>query len=126
MTSNYLEHANITVAEPEKSADLLCRIFDWEIRWQGQGMDVGHTVHVGNANSYVAFYTQPDISNDKMDSYRTLRMTNHLGIVVENFEEIHKRVVAEGLTPGQVYEYEPGRRFYFHTPDDIEIEVVSY
>jgi len=51
---------------------------------------------------------------------------NHLGIVVDNLQDIRERVEAEGLTPGELHDYEPGLRFYFFTPDGIEIEVVSY
>ena len=126
MSSNYLEHANVTVNDPKLSADLLCRVFDWQIRWQGAAMDVGETVHVGTANSYIAFYTQPGVSGESIDTYKVAGAANHLGIVVDDLEEIRERVQAEGLTPGELYDYEPGQRFYFFTPDGIEIEVVSY
>jgi len=126
MSSNYLEHANVTVNDPKASADLLCRVFDWQIRWQGASLDVGETVHVGNTNSYIAFYTQPDVTVKSIDTYKVAGSANHLGIVVDDLQEIRERVVAEGLTPGEIYDYEPGLRFYFFTPDDIEIEVVAY
>jgi hypothetical protein len=35
-------------------------------------------------------------------------------------------VKAAGYTPFNHGDYEPGRRFYFDGPDNIEIEVVSY
>ena len=35
-------------------------------------------------------------------------------------------VTAAGYTPGPVDDYEPGRRFYFHEENGVEIEVVSY
>ena len=126
MSSNYLEHANVTVNDPKTSADLLCRVFDWQIRWQGAAMDVGETVHVGNANSYIAFYTQSDVAAKSMNTYKVAGAANHLGIVVDDLQDVRNRVEAEGLSPGELYDYEPGLRFYFFTPDGIEIEVVSY
>jgi len=126
MSANYLEHANITVADPRKSAELLCKVFDWRIRWEGGAREIGQTVHVGSDSSYVAFYTQPDITEDEVDSYKTLRMANHLGVVVKDMAAIRRKVVEAGLSPGEIYDYEPGQRFYFFTPDNIEIEVVEY
>jgi len=126
MTNNYLEHANVTVSDAKATADLLCRIFDWEIRWQGTSLEVGEAVHVGNANSYISFFTQPDVAPQSIDTYKVAGATNHLGIVVDNLQDIRDRVKAEGLTPGELYDYEPGLRFYFFTSDGIEIEVVSY
>ncbi len=126
MTANYLEHVNITVKNPEDSAELLCRLFDWYIRWQGESLDVGRTVHVGNDTSYIAFYTQPDAVENGCESYATMRMTNHLAIVVDEFYLIRERVMEEGLKMGEIHLYEPGKRFYFFTPDNLEIEVVKY
>ena len=35
MSQAMLEHVNVTVTDPEKTAALLCELFDWRIRWQG-------------------------------------------------------------------------------------------
>jgi hypothetical protein len=51
-----LEHLNFTVADPMGFAELLCRLFDWKIRWQGSAIHSGHTVHVGGEDSYMAIY----------------------------------------------------------------------
>ena len=126
MSTMFLEHANVTVKDPESSAELLCRLFDWKVRWKGDSMDTGRAVHVGNAHSYIALYTQSNAKSVDVDSYASLGQMNHLGIVVDDIDRIEKRVINENLSTTNHGDYEPGRRFYFDTPDGIEIEVVSY
>ena len=126
MSTMNLEHANITVKDPDTSAALLCRLFDWQVRWQGDAMDNGRTVHVGSAQSYIALYTQPNVKAVDVNSYAALGQMNHLGVVVDDIAAIKQRVTGEGLAITSEADYEPGKRFYFDTPDGIEIEVVSY
>jgi len=57
MQEAHLEHANLTASNPDAMAAILCDIFDWQIRWSGEAMDNGYTVHVGGDNSYIAIYT---------------------------------------------------------------------
>lgn len=121
-----LEHVNVTVADPATSADLLCRLFGWRIRWQGPGMTTGRTIHVGGDDSYVALFTYGDARPSREESYRTIAGLNHIAVVVDDLDATEARVKAAGLTPMNHADYEPGRRFYFDTPDGIEIEVVSY
>ena len=121
-----LEHVNVTVADPATSADLLCRLFGWRIRWQGPGMTTGRTIHVGGDDSYVALFTYGDARPSREESYRTIAGLNHIAVVVDDLDGTEARVKAAGLTPMNHADYEPGRRFYFDTPDGIEIEVVSY
>jgi len=126
MSSIFLEHVNITVKDPEACAALLCRLFDWKIRWQGDSMDVGYTVHVGGEKSYIALYTQPNAQAAEVDSYAVPGQMNHIGIVVDDIDAIEQRVSDENLKITSHADYEPGRRFYFSTPGELEIEVVSY
>jgi len=126
MSKIFLEHANVTVKDPDASANLLCRLFDWKVRWQGDAMDVGRTVHVGTEHSYIAFYAQPDAKSVEIDTYAAWGHMNHLGVVVDDLDATEERVKNEGLTITSHADYEPGRRFYFDTDDGIEIEVVSY
>jgi catechol 2,3-dioxygenase-like lactoylglutathione lyase family enzyme len=60
------------------------------------------------------------------DRYRTPGGLNHIGVVVEDLDAIEAKVKEAGFHPHNHADYEPGRRFYFDGPDDIEIEVVSY
>ena len=54
-----LEHVNYTVSDPDGTAKILCELFGWKIRWQGAAISGGHTVHVGEEESYLALYTPP-------------------------------------------------------------------
>ncbi len=119
-----LEHANVTVTDPQASAALLGRIFGWHIRWEGPSLLGGHTVHVGTDDTYLALYTPGD-PDDQADSDRVGGL-QHLGILVDDLDLIEARVRAEGIEPYNFMTYEPGRRFYFNDHDNIEFEVVAY
>ncbi len=126
MSQAVLEHANITVENTLQSAELFCRLFDWKIRWSGDSIHEGKSVHVGSESSYLALYENADKNRAAKESYYNINGLNHIGIVVENLDAVEERVTAEGLEPYSHADYEPGRRFYFDTPDGIEIEVISY
>ena len=125
MTTAYLEHANITVKNPDELASLLCTLFGWKVRWSGGAKNDGYTVHVGNDKDYLALY-RPKIINDIESDYKTLANINHIGIVVPNLDETEQRVLALNFNTFSHGEYEPGRRFYFMAQQNLEIEVVSY
>jgi catechol 2,3-dioxygenase-like lactoylglutathione lyase family enzyme len=125
MTRARLEHANLTVSDPERSAQMVEMLFGWEERWRGPARDNGFTIHVGTEADYIAFYTGPG-GIDLSAHYPKGKPLNHIGVLVDNLDEVEKRVVALGLTPFSHGDYAPGRRFYFLDPDGIEFEVVSY
>ncbi|MFT6301912.1 MAG: hypothetical protein ACJAY2_001096, partial [Pseudomonadales bacterium] len=56
MTEAYLEHTNLTVNDPDETARLLVEIFGWRIRWSGEAIYDGYSVHVGGEQSYLALY----------------------------------------------------------------------
>jgi catechol 2,3-dioxygenase-like lactoylglutathione lyase family enzyme len=125
MAQNFIEHVNITVSNPSRSAEMLTYLFDWHIRWNGKAQMGGDTIHVGNDRFYLAVYAlKPDAEN-VLHHQKGLPL-NHIGIVVDDLDEIERRVVAQGLTPYSHGSYEPGRRFYFFDHDGIEYEIVSY
>ena len=129
MNKAAIEHVNITVSDPDRSADLLSKIFDWQVRWSGTAMNLGRTVHVGSigdGHTYVALYTARGVEENPARSEKTIANLNHLGVTVPDLDKIEQRVIAQGLTPLNHGDYEPGRRFYFYIDDGIEIEVVSY
>ncbi len=126
MTTGTLEHTNISVSDPEHTADNLCDIFGWHIRWRGDTKESGYTIHVGTDDAYLAIYTEGDMKKLAQNHYKTIGGLNHIGIVVDDLKSVEDRVVAAGFTPGEHYDYEPGERFYFFDHDNIEFEVVSY
>ncbi len=105
---------------------MLCKLFDWHIRWSGDAIAGGHTIHVGSDDSYVAVYAQANMRKAVPNDYRTVGAMNHIGVVVENLDAVEARVLDAGFETTNHGDYEPGRRFYFHDHDGIEFEVVSY
>ena len=130
MTTALLEHVNLTVNDPKKTAAKLIEIFGWHVRWEGAAINNGYTVHVGTESRYIALY-RPENGRQIAPGTRDraaerVGHLNHIAIVVDNLEATEKRVQAAGYTPENHGDYEPGRRFYFYDHDDIEFEVVSY
>jgi len=124
-----LEHVNVTVPDPTKTAKMLVDLFGWHIRWEGVARNDGHTIHVGTDDSYVALYTGADRGRDQTppaNSYLQRGGLNHLGIVVGDLAAVEAKVTAMGYTAHSHGDYEPGRRFYFNDADDIEFEVIAY
>jgi catechol 2,3-dioxygenase-like lactoylglutathione lyase family enzyme len=124
-----LEHVNVTVPDPKVTAAMLMDLFGWHVRWEGPSMEgTGYTVHVGSETSYVALYTGPEeqVVPKSDASYITRGGLNHLGVVVDDLEAVEAKVKALGLETHSHADYEPGKRFYFHDPDGVEIEVICY
>ncbi len=126
MRQAYLEHTNTTVTNPDQTAQRLCELFDWTVRWSGESMDQGYTVHVGGESSYLALYTNPQVATENATNHTHLRNLNHVAVVVNSLEEVQKRAEAIGLTPFNFREYNPGKSFYLRDDDGLEIEVVNY
>lgn len=121
-----LEHVNLTVNDPAKTAEVLCNIFDWKVRWQGPGKDNGHTHHVGSDDSYLAIYSTGSSAPSNEDSYKTTGGLNHVGVLVSDLDAVETKVKAAGYKPHMHADYEPGRRFYFYDDNGVEFEVISY
>jgi catechol 2,3-dioxygenase-like lactoylglutathione lyase family enzyme len=125
MSGPRIEHVNVTVSDPDRTARLMGTLFGWHIRWRGPARDGGRTIHVGSKEQYVALYTGRDVAYTA-DDFAKGRPLNHIGVEVDDLDAAEKRVVAAGLRPFGHDNYVPGRRFYFLDPDGIEYEVVSY
>ncbi len=126
MTVATLEHINVTVTNPKATADFLCRIFGWNIRWSGPSKSGGTTYHVGNRSSYLAVYSGGKAENLNRSTGNYLSGLNHIAVVVDNLTITEQKVKSEGFETHNHGDYEPGRRFYFHDNDGIEYEIVSY
>ena len=121
-----LEHVNVTVGDPQKTAALLCELFGWKIRWQGDAIHGGTTVHVGSDDDYIAVYSPKTAKDNDIDNYTTAGGLNHIGVVVDDLDGTEKKVIAAGFKPINHADYDPGQRFYFYDDNGIEFEVVSY
>ncbi len=122
MPQGFLEHANITVSDPDRSSALLQQLCGWHERWRGASQMGGWTIHVGNERDYIAVYTDAG----KGGPFAKGAPLNHIGLVVDDLDGAEAVVVAAGLVPFGHMDYEPGRRFYFFDWDGIEFELVSY
>ncbi|AKM06694.1 VOC family protein [Pelagerythrobacter marensis] len=122
MPKGQIEHANLTVTDPDRSAALFEKLLDWHERWRGPAMLGGETIHVGDERTYLALYTNSDASG----GYAKGVPLNHVGLLVDDLDAAEKVVIEAGLKPFSHADYEPGRRFYFFDWDGIEFEVVSY
>ena len=121
-----LEHTNFTVTDPIATASWMETLFGWHIRWQGDAISGGYTVHVGTDDQYVALYRPNTTLTPNPDSYSCVGGLNHIAVVVDDLDAVEAAVRKQGFKMGDHHDYEPGRRFYFHDADGIEFEVVQY
>ncbi len=120
-----LEHVNVSVSDADRTAALLERLFGWKVRWSGPARDGGRAVHIGTEDQYLALYAEPG-GNGAPREWSKGAPLNHVALVVDDLDASEARVIEAGLIPFNHGDYEPGRRFYFLDPDNIEFEVVSY
>jgi glyoxylase I family protein len=125
MTQAFIEHVNITVGDPDRTANMLKNIFGWQERWRGPSQLGGRTIHVGSDSHYLAIYTE-ETSDGSPKTHRKGAPLNHIGVQVDDLDAVEAKVIEAGLTPYSHDNYEPGRRFYFFDGDGVEFEVVSY
>ena len=122
MPKGLLEHVNISVTDPDRSAALLERLCGWKERWRVPSMLGGRTIHVGTERQYVALYTGDQVKGD----FAKGAPLNHVALEVDDLAPAEGVVKEAGLEPFGHGDYEPGERFYFFDWDGIEWEVVSY
>ena len=124
MAQPFIEHVNLTVSDPARTAQLLIGLFGWHIRWEGPAQNGGHSIHVGSDSAYLALYTTDEARREA--SFPKGRPLNHIGVQVDDLDSVDAKAVALGMTPFNHDDYAPGRRFYLLDPDGIEFEIVSY
>src|SRR3546814_11564431 len=108
VTSPFIEHVNLTVSDPDRTAGILSAIFGWHERWRGPARDGGRTIHLGSDAAYVALYTGPD-GEHPATRYAKGAPLNNVGVQVADLDTIEMRVKAVGLTTFRHGDYEPGR-----------------
>ena len=91
----------------------------------GATQDNGYSIHIGDTDSYIAIHKPGIKIAPYQRSYAMSGHVNHVGIVVDDLDEIEQRVRSVGFEPHMRANYEPGRRFYFFDDMGPEIEVVS-
>lgn len=117
-----IEHVNITVSDPDRSAKLLTELCGWHERWRGPSMLGGSTIHLGSDSAYIALYTNDDAAG----GYAKGAPLNHIGLQVDDLATAERVVRAAGLEPFNHSDYDPCSSFYFFDWDGIEFEIVYY
>lgn len=122
----HLEHVNYTVRNARETAAWMCDLFGWHIRWQGDSINDGYTVHVGTTDHYLAIYSPKQATEPTQDTYRVPGGLNHIAVTVDDIDAVEAEILAAGFKTESHANYEPGRRFYFYDSDGIEYEIVQY
>jgi catechol 2,3-dioxygenase-like lactoylglutathione lyase family enzyme len=123
MPAARLEHVNIRVSDPDRTATFLAKLTGWTERWRGPAIDDGWTIHLGAEFDYIALYTPKEGVPGPFPKGNPLQ---HVGIVVDDLDAAEQVVIAHGYEPFSHADYAPGRRFYFYDHGGIEFELVSY
>ena len=106
-----LEHVNVTSPYPQKTANWMQKVFDWSIRWEGETQDNGCSIHIGDTDSYIAIYKPGLKIAPYQRSYAMSGHVNHVGIAVEDLDEIEQRVRSVGFEPHCMQNMNPGVYF---------------
>ena len=120
----YLEHANLTVTDIDRSIAFYRDLFGYEVRWRGKDSAGRPAAHVGDDRFYLAFFEATGPGSAVKDY--TVAGLNHVGFVVDDLDETRRRLEKLGAEVHLEGNYEPGRRIYFHDPSGVEIELVKY
>lgn len=129
MPTEYLEHANITVARLAPALQfLLTALPSWRLRGQGE-MDWFGTpiqwLHVGSDSHYIALQSGGDGPPLHWQSLAT--GAKHVGIVVPDLDAVIARLQAAGHQVDHPGGQTPYRKSVYYNPDDLlQIEFVQY
>ena len=124
----YLEHANITVHDIDEAMRFLQTAFPhFAIRGQGKSGD-RRWLHIGTDTTYVALNDASSVSKNKTPhkDYDGVGI-NHIGFVVENVNDIARRLEEKGYQASYPRTEEKYRtRIYYYDGSGIEYEFVEY
>ena len=123
-----LEHANLTVRDPEAMIRFLTTAFP-HFRVRGRGSEcAGHAwVHVGDDVTYLSLLTAPADASGGFAPYSGSPGLNHLGFEVPDALALQRRLEAAGYRETTVANDHPHRiRVYFADPEGNDWEFVEY
>ena len=121
-----LEHANLSVHEPEAMTRFLQAMAP-DFRVRGEGLDAQGRPwrHVGNEEFYIALQSVP--SDESRTPYGNTPGMNHLGWEVDSVDKLEARMAAAGYGPNlRVDDHPARRRLYFYDPEGNDWEFVEY
>ncbi|MEZ5003580.1 MAG: VOC family protein [Chitinophagales bacterium] len=121
----YLEHANITVSDLNKSIEFFTTAFPhFKVRGGGEGNR--KWIHLGDDVTYLALNEAKLTDQSIINDYDT-KGFNHIGFVVEDVKAIADRLMAADYQRNYPKQIQPFRiRDYFLDADGNEYEFVEY
>lgn len=121
----YIEHVNITVNDLQESIRFFQTVFP-HFKVRGGGSEFREWVHLGDDNTYIAINKAQNNTSNVVKNYDGPGI-NHLGFVVEDVEEIAKKLLDSGYRRSYPKQDEQFRkRDYFADTDGNEFEFVQY
>lgn len=123
-----LEHANLTVRDPEVVIRFLrTALPDLRIRGEGRGSRGARWVHLGTDGIYLALDEATADEAEPRAPYGGRPGLNHLGFEVDDAEAVRARLLAAGYRETTVPNRHPARRrIYFADPEGNDWEFVEY
>ncbi|MEM7552222.1 MAG: VOC family protein [Bacteroidota bacterium] len=121
----YMEHANITVRDPQEAIKFFQTAFP-HFRIRGGGNDLREWVHLGDDDTYIAINRATNNAAKAGGDYDGIGI-NHLGFVVQDVAEIAKNLLKNGYKRDYPKQVEKFRiRDYFADADGNQYEFVQY
>lgn len=123
-----IEHVNLVVKDIPATLDFITTAFpDWMVRGQGNGTLYGYEsrwLHVGTDKQYLTLNAAEEVSAKLGNTYQAL---SHIGLNVENVDEVSKRLLEKGYEISAIGPDHPARQtVYFLDPTGIEFEFLQY
>ncbi|WP_028023897.1 VOC family protein [Enterovibrio calviensis] len=124
--SSYVEHANITVTDLNRTiAFLQTAMPDFFVRGGGKD-ELSAWCHIGSETSYIAL--EEELIDKPVDRISHSQLgVNHIGFVVEDATRVAENLKAAGFKQVSFDESHPSRkRAYFYDTDGIQWEFIEY
>jgi catechol 2,3-dioxygenase-like lactoylglutathione lyase family enzyme len=119
-----LEHVNLTVRDLDRAVAFYTDLLDLRVRWKGPIGDGRRGAHVGDDEAYIALFEAGRDGEVPFDY--SAPGFNHLGFVVDDLDEVLRRLDDMGVAVHLDMTYEPGRHVYCFDPEGHEVELVAY
>ena len=123
-----LEHANLCVLDIDGMIKFLqTALPDFVIRHDETDIYGDRWVHIGNDKTYIALNNSTQKDSSDWVPYSGNPGVNHLGYIVDSFEQVRSRLRAGGYIESTVDNNHLFRkRLYFYDPEGRDWEFVEY
>ncbi len=124
-----IEHVNITVPDIDAAVSFLNIVApDFKIRKDGKPLNDKRWLHIGNNEHYFALQEAHIGATPKKQNQTYINYgCNHIGLVVNNIDEIETKLIKAGYNKGIDTPKETFRkRIYYYDKAGFEWELVEY